>query len=96
MKTSTFTVNNVGDPEPVIATIDCREITIGEDPSVADWPTTDYEVKGTVQDSSFVRRPAGTTFQFLKANGLASFGKGQIVGYVQTVTGSTTFQMREQ
>jgi hypothetical protein len=46
MRTSLFTVNDIGDPEPVIATVACNRIIIGEDASVSGWPLSDYEVKG--------------------------------------------------
>jgi hypothetical protein len=41
MRTTTFTVNNVSDPEPIIAGSFCREIRIQEDPgSVAGTTAT--------------------------------------------------------
>jgi len=95
-KTSTFTVNAVGDPEPVIATIPCKQISVVEDQSVTDWPTLDYRVKGTEVGSVMVQKPAGTVFTFLCAANEPYFQIGQIVGYIETVSGSTTFQKVEQ
>lgn len=95
MKTSQFTVNSVGNPEPVICTLGCRTIVIGEDPSVAGWPTTDFRIKGAVPGSSFIQRPAGTMYQFQRISGQAAFSPGDIVGYVDVVTGSTTFFQAE-
>ena len=96
MKTSTFTVNNVLDPEPVIVTSMCRSVTIGEDPGVAGWPNSDYRVKGTAADSALTTQPAGTRFTFERRTGQPAYSPGQIIGYVETVTGSTTFLQVEQ
>jgi hypothetical protein len=92
--TSTMTVNNVGDPEPVIAHIECRSITVKEDPSVSGWPTVDYKVTGAVAGSTPIQCPAGTEYTF-EATYMQCFAPGEIVGYVETVSGSTTFQQRE-
>ena len=105
MKISKFTVNNLGDPEPVIAQSYCRRITIGEDPSVDSWPTTDYEVTDNQPGSPFARRAAGTSFVFIGGWARPSgnlnvleqlIEPGQVIGYVQTITGSTTFYQVEE
>lgn len=97
MKTTTFTVNDLGDPEPVIATVPCSRIVIGEDPSVADWPLVDYQILGDYQDSIYIQKPAGTSFEFrapaIKNN---MFKIGDIAGYVKTVSGSSTFYRIEE
>jgi len=92
MKTSTFTVNNIGDPEAVVATVRCRTITIYEDPSVVGWPTTNYLITGNELGSVAISKPAGTQYTF-PSHLLAGerIAIGVIVGYVQTETGSTTF-----
>lgn len=100
MKTSLLTVSDEGDPNPVIATIGTRKITIGEDASIEGWPTTDYLVKGADPGSAFMRKAAGTTFSFefpinRWSQERPGFRPGEIVGYVQTVTGSTTFYQIE-
>ena len=95
-KTSTFTVNDVGDPEPVIATIDCREIVIGEDPSVSGWPTIGYKVTGTLAGSTAIEKAPGVTFKFISTVNHPPFKTGDIVGYVETLSGSTTFFKAEQ
>jgi len=96
MKTSTFTVNNVGDPEQVAATIACREISIAEDPSVTGYPINDYKVYGTAKGSTAIRVPIGSSFVFKREYGQASYLSGEIVGYVETVQGATTFQKVER
>lgn len=92
MKTTTFTVNDLGDPEPVTATVPCSKIRIGEDPSVADWPVVDYQICGDYQGSVYVQKAAGTMFEF-NAPVIKDklFKIGDIAGYVRTVSGSSTF-----
>jgi len=92
--TTTFTVNASGDPEPVIAHTECTEIIVKEDPSVSGWPTVDYNVLGSVSGSTRIRCAAGTEHRF-PASWQQAFKPGDIVGYVETVTGSTTFQQKE-
>jgi hypothetical protein len=96
MKTSTFTVNNIGSPEAVVCTVACRLITIGEDPRVPDWPTTDFRITGKDPGSVGIQRPSGTTFTFERTSRQSAFAPGEIVGYVETVTGSTIFLKSEQ
>lgn len=96
MKTTTFTVNNIGDMEAVRPTINCRRVIIGESPAVDGWPTTDYLVKGTAPDSVAVRRPLGTLFEFIRDPQQSGFQAGEIIGYVETVEGTTTFFQMEQ
>jgi hypothetical protein len=92
--TTTYTVNDVGDPEPVIANIECSEIKIREDPSVDGWPTADYKVTGTAPGSTPISCPMGTEHLFPAGPG-QHFVPGDIVGYVETTSGSTTFQQLE-
>jgi hypothetical protein len=98
MRTSLFTVNDIGDPEPVIATVACNRIIIGEDASVSGWPLSEYEVKGNYVGSVFIRKSAGLSYQFESTEDKTkkSFLPGQIVGYVKTVSGSTTFYKVEE
>jgi hypothetical protein len=96
IKTSTFTVNDIGDPEPVIVSIDCKQVMIGEDPSVSGWPTTDYQVKGIEASSDWIQCAAGTKFIFQSTVNAPPFSANQVVGYVQTISGSTTFLKAEQ
>jgi len=92
MRTTTFTVNNVGDPEPIICGSFCREIRLQEDPSIGvSWPTTDYKVYGTGEISTAIQKLAGTTFTITRVPMQGCFSPGEIVGYIETVTGSTTF-----
>lgn len=101
MSTSQFSVNAAGNPEAVIADTVCDSIEIGEDPSVAGWPTVDYLVyKRTVpgQDVATItprQKVAGTTYTFRKPKPLC-YLPGEVVGWVATTTGSSTFFKDEQ
>jgi hypothetical protein len=87
-KTLLITVNDVGDPEQVIAQTVCREIVIGEDRSVVGYPTTDYKVRMAESTSDPVQVQAGVLYAFTNPR---YFQPGEVVGYVETVTGSTSF-----
>lgn len=89
-KIKTFAVNDAGDPEVVTAQTVCRTIEVGEDPSVAGWPTTDFKVYVPTSSDGPRQRPAGATYAFVKPPGLF-FNPGEVAGYVATVTGATTF-----
>lgn len=96
MKTSLFIVNNVGDPEPIVTTIECSRVQVGEDPSITGWPTVDYRIKGVEPNSEWVQCPAGTKFEFVRDARRPSYGVNRIIGYVETLSGSTTFLKVEQ
>lgn len=96
MRTSQFTVNDIGDPEPIIVHTVCRHVLVGEDSSVANWPTTDYRIKGTDNNSAMVQRPAGVLTEFSRQSNQSAYSPGDIIGYVETVSGSTTFLIIEQ
>ena len=94
MFTSQFTVNATGDPEPVTAFTDCRSISIFQD--TADATQLAYKVRAPFLTSQTVQRHAGTQHFFTRADGQAGFRKGDIVGYVETVSSSATFHQVEQ
>lgn len=96
MRTSQFTVNDIGDPEPIIVRSVCRHVLVGEDSSVANWPTSDYRIKGVDPSSVMVQRPAGVLTEFSRRSNQSAFSPGDIVGYVEMVSGSTTFLIIEQ
>lgn len=76
----------------VTAQSQCSLVTVGEDPSVAGWPTTDFYVSkpGAGPSSASRRISAGGTYTFDCVGG-GKFLPGSVVGYVETVSGSTTF-----
>jgi hypothetical protein len=84
MKTKTFTVDNAGDPDAVVAATNCREILIYEN---AQAGTTDYDVYAPTKTDTPVRRPAGAKTSFV-AHG-TSWSAGATVGYVAAVTAGT-------
>ncbi len=90
-RTSTFSVDNVGNPEPVTAQGPCRKIIVREQGAAG---TTDYFVRQPTNTSAQVRKVAGESTLFEAAPGNL-FQTGQIVGYVETVTGSVTFSQEE-
>ncbi len=91
MKTSTFTVDNLGDPEPIVAQSYAHEIEIYEN---AQAGNTDYDVFAPDKAAVPVRRPAGAK-TLLKSP--AGFHPGQIAGYVGAATAGTyTFAQEER
>jgi len=93
-KTSTFSVDNVGDPEPVIIDTNCTEVMFGEDPSVANFPTTDWTLRAPSKTDTPIRQEIGTQKVMRPPKG-HTFDIGQIVAYVATVIGTTTFRKWE-
>lgn len=86
-----FTVTNVARTE-IVAHLDGSDVTVEESAAVANYPTTDYDVWGPVIDSTpALRRLAGLPFVFK-----GPFRKNQVVGYVQAVSGSSSFIQSEQ
>ncbi len=90
-KTFTFTVDNVGNPEPVTVQTPCRQVIIRENASP---PTTDYFVRQPMATSSQVRKFQGETTGF-EAGPDNLFLPGQIIAYVETVAGSVSFSQEE-
>lgn len=93
-QTSTLTVNDAGNPETISASVVCRKITIGEDPSVANWPTGDYNVRKPLITDTPRRRTTGSTYVFERPDG-SYFDPGDVAGFVDFVSGSTTFFIDE-
>ena len=91
-KTRTVTVNSVA-ATAIAAAVYSSELTVNEDPSVANWPTTDYLVSKPTSADAQRRIPAGQAYTFRRNAGV--FVPGEVVGYVQTVSGSTTFAVDE-
>jgi hypothetical protein len=91
-KTSTITVGSAL-AVAVIASIPGSSITVREDNSVANWPTTDYLVMKPLAASTPIRFPLGYLYEFCNPTG---YRIGDIAGYIQTVTGTTTFAQDER
>lgn len=93
--TFTLTVNAAGADETVVAQTNCSSIEFMEDPSVAGWPTVDWIWRAPTAGSPAVRQPAGTSYIWNAPAG-GYFDVGQVVAYVSTATGSSTFRQVEQ
>lgn len=57
-KTKTFPVTDAADLA-IVAESYAREISVAEDPSVVDWPTTGFLVKKPSPGDQGIRRPEG-------------------------------------
>lgn len=88
-KTRVVTVNDAAFTA-IAASVHCNQITFGEDPSVASWPTTDFLIKKPDTSATAIRRVRGTSYRVE-----GPFTPGDIAAYVQTVTGSTSFFIDE-
>ncbi len=88
-KTTTYTTDNVGNPEPVQVPMACRRVTIREQGAAG---TTDYFVRAPSSTDSQFRKVAGEATVF-EAQGNNLFQANDIVGYTETVTVSITMSM---
>jgi hypothetical protein len=95
MRTSTYTIDAIGNPEPVTCTIPgsvCAIITVFEN---AQAGTADYDVYAPLINSAPIRKPAGSKHEF-RAQGTYRFSEGEIVGYLAAASGSMTFAQVEE
>lgn len=91
MKTTTFSVTT--SDTAITTTVAGNSVVISEDPSVADWPTTDFNIKLPASTNTAIRRSSGTAFEIVSDQIIPA---GKTIGYVSTVTGTTTFQKIEK
>ena len=98
-KTLLLTVGSSPVPIRVRSLTPVAWVNLKEDSSVADWPTTEFEITGPAVNDAPVRFPAGVGFIF-DANamgpGSSRYPPGTLLGYLTAVTGTTTFQQVEQ
>ncbi len=87
IRTSIFTVDNIGNPEPVTADGPCQKITIREQAAAG---TQNYSVYAPLMTSDPFTRVAGESHVFT-APKYNMFQDGVIVAYVATTTSSVTF-----
>lgn len=90
--TSQITVNSIA-ATAITANSFCTEIRVVENAGVAGFPTTDYYVYKPTTGQTPTRIGAGIGYVFRSKRSF--FKLGQTVGYVQTVSGSTTFDQDE-
>lgn len=88
-----FTVNNVGNDEVIVAQTVCRRITFGEDEGVTNFATVDWLWKAPTS-TDYVQRTKGSRMLF-EPSPRIFFHPGDIVAYVKTVSGSSTFSQEE-
>jgi hypothetical protein len=86
LHTFTLVVDNAGDPEPFTVPVACSLITLREIAA-----TTDYDVRAPEKTSAAFRKLAGEALIASK-DGINKLQVGQILGYLETVSGSVTFQ----
>lgn len=92
-KTTTFSSNN-STFTAITTAIATKSVTVGEDPSVANWPTTDLLIAAPTNADTAIQRSSGTTFTFTCPT--AFWKAGTVVGYIKNKTGaSTTMQQYE-
>jgi hypothetical protein len=78
---------------PITAQTFTSLIVVGENPSVANWPTTDYDVwKVTASGATVGPRRVALGREYAFESRGAPFAQGQVVGYIQPTTTSTFFQ----
>lgn len=86
-KTKQLTVSSVT-PTAVVATNFCHTIAVGEDPSVVGWPTTDFAVLKPSTTDQERTIPIGNAYHFERRG---NWSPGQTVGYIRSLSGTTTF-----
>ena len=86
VRTFTFTVDAVGDPEAIIVPVACKMVEIREQGD----PTTDYFIRAPGITDAQHRRFAGSATIFRAPAGRL-FQANETVGHAETVTGSVAF-----
>ena len=92
IKVYQMTVNNVGDREPVTVVNRCHKVEIRELPSIS--PKQFYMVSDVPSGGVAAEVYPATEFIF-DAYPRGRFAPGETVGYVESETGTTTFQRIE-
>lgn len=73
----------------IVAQTICRRVTIGEDPAVTGWPTSDFLIAKPGPGNTPRRVQAGAEYEFVAQ---VAYQPGDVVGYVELASvGSTTF-----
>lgn len=91
--TSQMTVGAGADTAVVVQSpFPCKTVTVYENLAVVGFPTTDYLIR-KVGSSIYTRIRAGQPYDFTAKS--SRFVPGQIVGFIKTAGGSTTFDQDE-
>lgn len=83
LDTSSFTVDAVGDDEPVTVPVFCNRVTINQ--LAGD---TDFTFRAPLRSNTAVRYAAGQAAKLV-----GPFYAGQVIGFMATISGSATFQL---
>lgn len=84
--TQSFTVSSGAYSQVVVQSYTLKGVTVGEDVGVVGSPTTDFYVLKSGPTGTPRRIKLGSSYTFT-----GIFAPGTLVGFVQTVTGTTTF-----
>lgn len=102
VKTSTFTVDDSGNPEPITCTIACRKIRVSpQDGASSYWfrapGSSNAAVKKFTGETTIIERPSPGQYQQGSYGDPGLYQIGDVVGYLETVSGlgAKTFQMEE-
>jgi len=88
-----FTVDAIGNPEPITVEKDCREVKIREQGGAGNTVFTIYDVGDPTGVGESVVYPAGAERVFKRGQGYADFRDGEVIGYIAVASGTATFSM---
>jgi len=92
-KTRQVSVTNSAATAVTMFAAGAENIRVMENRGVAGWPTSDFLVMKPSNTDVAIRVPAGSSYTFNCIQKLHALG--DTLGYIQTVTGSTTFDVDE-
>ena len=88
-----LTVNNSGNDESIVIQTVCRKVIFGESEAVTNFPTVDWLWKG-VGSTDYVTCTRGTKREFYPPE-RRLFYPGDVIAFVKTASGSSTFCQEE-
>jgi hypothetical protein len=80
----------------LVAHIRTKQVIVSEDPSVANWPTTDLLFAASGSPVFARRVPGGLEKRFTKDSGRGWYNPGDEIAWVKTVGGATTLFQEEE
>ena len=93
MQTDTFTVDAVGDPDPITVIADCRKVTIRQQGGLGATAYTIYSADDSTGAGNGVNYPGGFDKVFQRLRGQGDFRDGEVIGYIEIASGKATFSM---
>ena len=95
-KTTNITVTNSAE-SAITTTIPTRKVRVKENPNVAGWPSTSFNLRAPLVTSAQLGVPAGGSHTFDVPFGDPTFVVGSILGYIKAVdVASTTVSVYEE